>query len=182
MIGLIDSGLGGLMILFSLMKKYPHESFALIYDNDYFPYGEKTKEELVTRVNFLLNRYRFSKTIIACNTLSTLKDQFNKPVLDIITPTIKAVSAYFVVGVIASKLCIESGYYQKMLKGKMVKTFYGGDLILAIEQNKGIEEAFFSLDIKDVDCLILGCTHFIFMKDAFRKRYSFPIISQDEII
>lgn len=182
MIGIIDSGLGGLLILFKLMKKYHNTNFTLIYDSNFFPYGEKSKEELIDRVNYIINKYQFEKTILACNTLSSINN-WNESIYDIVTPTIKKILPYKRIGVIASRLTIKSNRYQNELS-KLKKVCYmydGQELINAIEKNDNIENALDKLFFDDIDCLILGCTHFIYVKDYFKK-FNFNIISQDELI
>ena len=52
-IGVFDSGIGGIMVLNQLVKKMPYEKYVYLGDNKHFPYGEKTKEEIIeyTRQN-----------------------------------------------------------------------------------------------------------------------------------
>ncbi len=182
MIGIVDSGIGGLMVLFSLMRRHPGKDFTLIYDNRFFPYGEKSIFILKERLNILKNKLQnCDKIILACNTLSSIKDEVDYPFIDVITPTIKAVRQYYRVGVIASKACIKSNVFQKLLmEDHIFKMIDGQQLINAIENNKNIKEEFDKIFLDDIDCLILGCTHFIYIKDWFKEKC--PTVSQDEII
>lgn len=173
------------MILLTLMSKYPKESFCFIYDARYFPYGKKNKGFLIDRVNKLISYMMpCDKIVLACNTISTIKDELKYDVIDMISITMKAILPYQRIGLIASTLTINSGVYQNKIKAlnKEILEYDGTELIDSIERDDNIIEAFNKLDISNVDCLILGCTHFIYIKDLFRKKFSFPIISQDELL
>ena len=91
-IGIIDSGIGGYSILQRLQKACPYESFVYLMDKAHFPYGTKSKTELIrimaNNVEYLVSRFHIKMLVIACNTatlttISALKKQFHLPIFGI---------------------------------------------------------------------------------------------------
>lgn len=74
-IALIDSGIGGVSVLKGLIAKHKKGNYIYFADNLYLPYGNKTKEWITSRLDFIINmlreKYNVNKIIIACNTAST---------------------------------------------------------------------------------------------------------------
>ena len=53
-IGIFDSGIGGLSVLYEAMHLLPHEQFIYYADEKHVPYGEKTKEEIIGYVDEII--------------------------------------------------------------------------------------------------------------------------------
>lgn len=73
-IGIFDSGLGGISVLNNLINLMPYENYVYYADSYHFPYGKKSKKELVKIGKNIIGRFemRNAKTVvIACNTMST---------------------------------------------------------------------------------------------------------------
>ena len=74
-IAIIDSGIGGVSVLKQLVKKFGGGNYIYYADNEFMPYGNKSKEQINKRIeniiNYLFKTYKVSKVIIACNTAST---------------------------------------------------------------------------------------------------------------
>ena len=74
-IGVIDSGIGGLSLLKSLVSKYPNENYIYLADNLNMPYGNKSKKWIVSRIceliNYLYDNFNVKLVILACNTASS---------------------------------------------------------------------------------------------------------------
>ena len=91
----LDSGLGGLSVLAAVRAALPHAPFIYVADYAGLPYGEKSEMEVATRVCALLGRlverYRPTLAVIACNTASTIALPHARAVLDI--PVVGAVPA-----------------------------------------------------------------------------------------
>lgn len=180
-IGIIDSGIGGLCFLKMLKGKFPFFDYLLFMDKAYFPYGTKEINELKQRGKEIINylKRRCQKIVIACNTLSIiLEDYIDDNVLSIAKITIQYLKEknYKKIGLIASKNTIESNYYQNKIN--IYWTYIATKEIEEIEKGKHFSLA--NICFPDIDVLILGCTHFIQKKEAF-KSLGFDIISQDEI-
>ena len=73
-IGIFDSGIGGLSVLYEAMHLLPHEQFIYYADEKHVPYGEKTKEEIIGYVDeiiqFMIER-DCKAIVIACNTATS---------------------------------------------------------------------------------------------------------------
>jgi glutamate racemase len=192
MIGIFDSGLGGLTVLKEIKKQLPN--FPLIYfgDTARLPYGTKSakmiKEFSHENTKFLLKKG--AKTIvIACNSSSAvaadfLKKNFNVPFLEVISPAVKLAikkTKNNKIGVIATATTIKSGVYKKQLTqlSKKVKVYekacplfvplieegWMGTQVMKQVIYKYLE----SLKNKGIDVLILGCTHYPLIKKFIKK-------------
>ncbi len=143
MIGVFDSGLGGLTILKEFLKVLPQYDYVYLGDNARTPYGNKSQELIYNytkeAVNFLF-RKGCQLVIIACNTASAkalkkiqqewLKKHYpSRRVLGVIIPAVEEVSEIIkfaskanCIGVIGTRSTIESGVYNKELS-KHCKNF-----------------------------------------------------------
>ncbi len=127
MIGLFDSGIGGLTVVRELLRQAPDASFVYLGDTARTPYGNKSKETIerysLENAAFLLS-HGATSIVIACNTASALAvDALRKaypavPIFEVITPAVEDALAatHGRVGVIATRATIGSGIYQAKLK------------------------------------------------------------------
>jgi len=142
MIGVFDSGYGGLSILKSLRKANPCYSYMYYGDNAHAPYGAKSPEEIFsstsTGIDFLFNKGA-EIIILGCNTASAVAlRQFQqqvlpvkypgKRVLGILAPTVEKVTGVSwgadvgphqeqkVIGIFATKATVDSGAYKRELE------------------------------------------------------------------
>lgn len=188
-ITIIDSGLGGITFCKNVSKEINCLNFDLLIDKDGFPYGNKELLWLKDRLLYLVFEAKSDTVIIACNTLSSLIFYFNlefsKKVVDVITPTI-----YFLLGhnfknicILATKNTIKMRVFDHLVD-EDIYYLDATDLILDIENKSDYEDSFNDLILQipsNCDCLVLGCTHLIKLKDVFKKRLSLFILSQDEL-
>lgn len=214
-IGLFDSGLGGLIITKSIIEALPEYNFAYIGDTAHVPYGSRSKE---TIYNFTKNciEYLFTKqncklVIIACNTATIatlkhlqqeyLKENFpDRKILGVIIPTLETVieKQYKSIGLLATHSTISSTVFDQELK-KLDKniTLYStpAPLLVPLIENNGdkyatpiIKDYIKTFENKDIEAIILGCTHYPHYKDIIKAEAEsllnkkIDIISQDEII
>ena len=84
MIGIFDSGIGGLSVFREIRKVLPDQSYIYYSDNAHCPYGEKSREYIIDRARSI-TRELISKgaeiIVVACNTataaaISTLRKEF----------------------------------------------------------------------------------------------------------
>ena len=183
-IAVFDSGVGGLHILETLVKDFKNENFIYLADEEFFPYGIKTKEELENRMTLItkkLSSMDVKAIIIACNTASAnshhCKEFIKTPIIEIITATAnyaKKITKNNKIGVWATDATINSNKYQEALSDiKMCYPVKASDLVVLIENNlinetiplvnKHLKEIF------DADSLILGCTHFPLLSDVIKN-------------
>ena len=95
MIGIFDSGLGGLFLLKELSQKLPQQSFIYLADRAHFPYGEKKlsfMRSLVKKNITFLKNQGAKRVIVACNTASAVleeQDTYPVSVTGVIEPALK---------------------------------------------------------------------------------------------
>ena len=173
-IGLFDSGVGGLTVLRTLLRKYPNNEYIYYGDTLNLPYGDKSKEELLNlaknNVNFLLSK-NVDMIIIACGTVSSnclkeLKELYKIPIISIVEPTITYLnnSNYTNIGVIATGATINSHMFKNNIN-KNVYEIATPKLVPLIEGNNldNIDDVLHEyLDdyLNKIDILVLGCTHY----------------------
>ena len=125
-IGIFDSGVGGLTVLAEIRKNLPNENIIYLGDTKNFPYGNRTKEEIIEfsiqNVKTLIAK-DVKTIVIACGTatsqaLDVLKEKFDIPIIGIIEPTVQYVKSqnYKEIGVIATEGTIRSGAWEQKLK------------------------------------------------------------------
>jgi len=190
MIGIFDSGYGGLTVLRAIKDRLPSSDVLYFGDIKNAPYGEKSREELseltVQALEFLQKKGATS-IVSACNSVSaslavSLFDAFDlapQRLIEMVGPTV----SFFRNSPSRLLLCatpatISSGIYQNaftMIRKKIATVPITG-LAGAIEFGaspedieKIIQDAFKNVDLRDYDALILACTHYPLAVDAFRK-------------
>lgn len=199
MIGVFDSGYGGLTILKELLLTLPQYDYIYLGDNGRAPYGNHSRETVTnfTRqaVDFLFKK-RVRLIIIACNTASalalhTLQEEYlrkpkvaDKKILGVIFPIVEKaaeVNHKGRIGVVGTRGTIESGAYQTELKKLYPKAKVYTEacplLVPLIEENwRGKPEARMILKkylrpLKScqIGTLILGCTHYPLMLKDFER-------------
>ena len=181
-IGLFDSGLGGLTVLKTLMRKYPNNEYIYYGDTKNIPYGDKTIDELKILssniIEFLLNK-KVDLIVIACGTVSSnlsdyLKNKYDIEIIDIITPTLEYLnnSNYNNITVLATKRTIDSKIFSKSVN-KDIKEIACPMFVPLIENNKldDLDKYLneYLKDIKNSDLIVLGCTHYPIIKDRFKN-------------
>lgn len=122
-IGMFDSGIGGLTVLKEFLKLMPNENYIYYADTKNLPYGNKTKEQIISFteeiVDFFISK-KVKAIVIACGTASSLayehlKSKYDIPIFDIITPTASNIKALDI-GVIATKGAINSGVWENKIR------------------------------------------------------------------
>lgn len=189
-IGLFDSGIGGTTIWRSLHNLLPNENTLFIGDSKHAPYGQKTKEEIIElskkNVEWLLN-HNAKVIIVACNTATTnaiteLRNSYNVPIIGI-EPAIKPAAAHTQtgkVGVLATQGTLNSKKYeqaQSLYPNVEFINQIGFRIVQLIEDGKLYSE---ELELllrsyidpmieKDIDYLVLGCTHYPYLVPILNK-------------
>ena len=191
-IGVFDSGVGGLSVLIELKRLLPHENFVFLADQFYVPYGEKTKKELIKLgfrvVDYLSKYHKVKMVVVACNTstcnsIQELRKKYSLPIVGTvpaIRPAAKA-SKTGTIAIIATPSTSKSQVLKKLIRdralGMKVINIGCKNLENVVEEGKLQSEEVTKLltkylkGIKDsrVDQLVLGCTHYPFLKKYIRK-------------
>lgn len=194
-IGIFDSGVGGMTVLSDIRKKLPNEDLIYLGDTKNFPYGDKSKEtiiKLATKcVEFLIQR-DVKLIVIACGTatsqaLRELRKIFNIPIIGIITPTVLEIKEKMkqnkshIVGVIATEGTIRSNQWEEELRSQIehIEVINQACPLLAPMAEQGwiqnkvaeetIKEYMKPFLKKNINELILGCTHYPLFKKLIQK-------------
>lgn len=194
-IGIFDSGVGGLTHAREIKRLLPNESMIYFGDTKHLPYGEKSREAIIgyaTKITKFLLEQNCKAIVIACNTATAnaLKEVLEVvadrvPVIDVINPVAEKV-AYEIhtnVGVIATKATVNSGLYRKSIR-KHNKSIRVDELATPLLV-PAIEEGFIKHPIthaiiynylsnnklKNIETLILGCTHYPLLLEEIKQYY-----------
>lgn len=208
-IGFFDSGLGGLLVLKAVARALPQHDYIYYGDTANLPYGDKTEEEIYELTKKAIGELFVrdcALVIVACNTASAesirrlqdtyLKKDFpDRRILGVIVPTVEEVFTTQCkrAVLIATKRTVESGKYERELSKidssialVSVATPELVPLIELREDEAAVAAARQTLEreAREGDVAILGCTHYILLKDSLRKHFGakLTIISQDEVI
>ena len=182
-IGLFDSGVGGLTVLKTLLKKIPNNEYIYYGDTLNLPYGSKSKKELLklakNNIEFLLNK-KVDMIIIACGTVSSncleeLKETYNIPIISIVEPTIDYLnkSNYKNIGVIATEATINYHIFKNNID-KNIYEIATPKLVPLIESNNLsnidlVLHEYLDDYLDKIDVLVLGCTHYPIIRDYIEK-------------
>ncbi|WP_211209824.1 glutamate racemase [Uliginosibacterium gangwonense] len=186
-IGVFDSGLGGVSVLHELRRQLPNEDFLYCADSGYAPYGEKPQSLICERsleiCEFLLAQ-QAKALVIACNTATAAAAQAIRqrwPSVPVIAmePAVKPATAATlsgVVGVLATTGTIESARFAALLdtfgQGVEVVTRPGTGLVEHVERGDFDSPALHRLLVEHLgvltqagaDVVVLGCTHYVFLR------------------
>ncbi|MFA5413155.1 MAG: glutamate racemase [Patescibacteria group bacterium] len=193
MIGVFDSGVGGLTVVREIFKKLPDYKIVYFGDTARTPYGTKSKETIIKYARedakFLLD-HGAKIIVIACNTASAvaaeiLRKELNVPVFEVIMPAVQAalsVTKRGNVGVIGTRATITSGVYELMIKNSnkniQVESQPCPLLVPLVEEawlnqpetKKIVKKYLQPFKNKQIDTLILGCTHYPVLKNIIKAR------------
>jgi glutamate racemase len=186
-IAVFDSGVGGLTIVRELLNILPQESVIYLGDTARVPYGTKSKETVMRFTDEAISFFQdrgVKVLLIACNTSSSLalpelKRDYDFKILGVIEAGVEEavkVSRVKRVGVIGTEATISSAVYERELKelDPNIEVFSQPcPLFVPLVEEGWIDEpesykiaAKYLKILKDkkIDTLILGCTHYPFMK------------------
>lgn len=193
MIGIFDSGAGGLSVWKELITILPSDDYYYISDAEYCPYGPKCKEIVEKRAE-TISRYLINNgaeiIVVACNTataaaISHLRQTFDTPFVGM-EPAVKPAAQLTqtgVIGVLATQGTFKGELYhstsEKYAKNKQVKIIekVGEGLVELVEQGKtqtpeaeALVRKYIEPMIEEgADCVVLGCTHYPFLTPVIEK-------------
>lgn len=209
-IGVFDSGLGGLIILKSIIKKLLDYNYIYLGDTKRVPYGNRSIDtiyEFTEQAVDYLFKQDCQLVILACNTASAdalrrIQTEYlpryypDQRVLGAIIPTaeeLKNMRNLKKVGVIATASTVLSGAFVREIRKidpEITVIQQAAPLLVPLIENNGhkwikpvIKGYLQPLLNKKVDAIILGCTHYPVIKNIVRSLAApIPVLSQDEII
>ena len=186
-IGFFDSGVGGISIFNQVATQLPKENFLYLADSLNAPYGIKSKEQIIElsikNTDLLINKGS-KMIVVACNTATTnaidkLRKKYDIPFVGI-EPAVKPAifqSKVNRIGVLATKGTLSSELFANsnqyaLLNHTDIVEVEGKGLVEKIESNSFYDPSFITklklliqpfID-KKVDYVVLGCTHYAFLK------------------
>lgn len=185
-VGVYDSGIGGMTLLAECMRQAPWQDFLYYGDNENAPYGGKSKEELLflcRQVFDFFSRQQVCAAVIACNTVTTqcigeLRKNYSFPIIGT-EPALRLARFCKRPLVLATAATLNSDEYKKLKSERKeeIVCYAPPSLVSEIEKNAPF---FGKIGIDDhlpkipCDGVVLGCTHFIYLKDRISRFYGAP--------
>ncbi|SHJ99852.1 glutamate racemase [Tepidibacter formicigenes] len=190
-IGVFDSGMGGISVLKEMKKLMPKENYIYYGDSKNIPYGKKTKEELshicIEIVDYFIEK-KVKAVVIACNTATSaavneLRSKYNIPIIGI-EPALKpAVEKYEggKIAVLATEVTLREKKFNELMnkykdKAEIIKipapklvTIVENGIVSEREAEEAVRELFEDINLENLSSIVLGCTHYVFLKDIIKK-------------
>jgi glutamate racemase len=190
-IGIFDSGIGGLTVWNQLVSELPNESMLYVADSEHAPYGNKPSHYILDRsrtiTRFLIGQ-GCKLVVVACNTatgaaISRLREEFNVPFVGV-EPAIKPAASHTKtghIGILATEQTFKGEHFTRSMgifsRTVEVEVRVGAGLVELIESGKIRSDETRELLIrylepmlsKNIDQLVLGCTHYPFLIPLIRE-------------
>jgi glutamate racemase len=207
-IGIFDSGIGGLTVAHAIKTLLPNESLVYFGDTAHLPYGDKSEAAIQAysiKIADVLLRKGCKVIVIACNSASSAAYELLKEyvrsvkIINVIDPMVNLVVNYYAekhVGLIGTKRTVQSGVYHRKINeaNKNISLHSLATPLLA----PMIEEGFFDNQIsheiiaqyladpelKNIETLILACTHYPLIKNEIHDFYKgrISILDSSEVV
>lgn len=194
-VAFLDSGVGGLPYLAHARNFLKGCRFVYVADREHFPYGEKSRSEIVEAAlsvaERLISRENPRLVVVACNTMSVvaledLRARFPVPFVGVV-PAVKpaaSVSKRRRVGVLATRQTVEGEYLHGLIErhaaGCEVVSLSSGGLVEFVEKElyragprereERVHQEVERFTSEGIDALVLGCTHFLHLEREFRAQ------------
>lgn len=191
MIGLFDSGSGGLSVYREVLKLLPDEDYAYYSDNAHCPYGEKSREYIIDRARFItgfLIEKGCDVIVVACNTataaaISTLRKEFPIPFIGM-EPAVKPAAFLTrsgVVGVLATAGTLSASKYmdtRDMYTDKVKVIEHVGEGFVELVEKGKLDGPEAEMTVRasveplleaGADVIVLGCTHYPFLRPLIQR-------------
>jgi glutamate racemase len=193
MIGIFDSGIGGLTVVRAIREHLPDYDITYFGDTARTPYGNKSPktviEYAIQNTEFLLDK---GATIIvmACNTASSVAydevaGRYDVPLFEVISPAVELAvthSSKNRIGVIGTRATVKSGVYEKKIQKICPEAkIYSASCPLLVpmveegwigkpETSMIVKKYLHPLKVRQIDTLILGCTHYPLLKKVIQRK------------
>jgi glutamate racemase len=190
-IGVFDTGAGGLTVLAALRQELPNEPYIYFGDTAHCPYGERTEDEILTLVQqaiHFLVKQEVKLIVVACNTvsqaaLSMLRATFPIPFIGVV-PAVKPAARITTcgrIGIAATNRAIQAQYLHQLIEefasDIQVSTVGCPELVELVERGElegdvveeVVRQNLQPLLAKQVDVIVLGCTHFPALRSVIKR-------------
>jgi len=186
-IGVFDSGVGGISVLGEMERLLPHEDFLYFGDTLHAPYGTKPEEEVMGYIRWVMAHLlarNVKAVVIACNTATsvaaaTLRQELTLPIIGM-EPALKPAAQQRRNGqilVLATPMTLRLPKFQLLMDrfGQGAVRLPCPGLMELVEQEdflqarRYLEEQLAAFDLETVDAVVLGCTHYVFLRPMLRE-------------
>lgn len=186
-IGVFDSGVGGISVLGELARTLPHEDFLYYGDNLHAPYGTKPESEVLGYVRSVMDHLMaqdVKAVVIACNTATSvaaaaLRAELSLPIIGM-EPALKPASEQRRGGqilVLATPMTLRLPKFQALYAryGEGAVPLPCPGLMELVETQafdqarRYLQEHFLAYDMSRVDAVVLGCTHYVFLRPILQE-------------
>ncbi len=189
-IGVFDSGVGGVSVLKTCLDVLPNENFVYLADRSGMPYGNKSHEEIEKSVELCVRTLQgegVKAVVAACNTatnvgIASLRKKYDMPFVGL-EPAVKPAVAACTRGNVLVLLTPLAAKQEKFRE--LVKKHDNGRLIIApqedlaekveehIDDFRALKKPTFDVlrAYKNVECVVLGCTHYVFLRPLVEEFY-----------
>jgi len=191
-IGIFDSGVGGISVMSHIQSLLPNESLAYVADSLFAPYGLKNKDVILKRsktaIDYLIKKESVKLIVVACNTataaaIQELRQIYQIPIIGM-EPAIKPATKATIskkVGILATNGTLDSAKFSALLET------YSGEIDFYTQPCPGLVELIEQGRIDDssiknliqrylnplierkVDTIVLGCTHYVFIRNIIEN-------------
>ena len=188
-VGIFDSGIGGFTILNSLLKTRTDVEVFYLADTKRIPFGNKNFKEIrliAKEICTFFEDKNLDALLIACNTtnacaLDILENNLRVPCFDLINSVSEIVDKQLI-GVLATQTTVKSSYYKNAISSKKENTIIFEqecpEFVSEIEKEKlNYDRINYLSDLylrplidKNIEELILGCSHYPLIYDFLRKK------------
>lgn len=195
MIGVFDSGIGGLTLLHEIVQLLPNEQYCYYADTENVPYSTKSEEQIKVFVDSAVNYFlkkQVKAIVLACNTATNvcvedLRQRLTIPIIAI-QPAVKVAVDYDTnflakakkrILVCATPITLRSARFQRLLDSVnanlMVERMALPSLVKLAENEifdeqakQYIQETINQVPINTFGSIVLGCTHFTYFEPIFK--------------
>lgn len=193
MIGVFDSGIGGLTVVRALMAHLPGFDVTYFGDTARTPYGSKSRQTVIRyaieNTEFLLAQGARA-IVLACNTASSfapavLRERFSVPIFEVITPAAEgavACTRKARIGIIGTRATVDSHIYPQVIRALRpdCRTYSQACPLLVPLVEEGwlkkpataliVKNYLRPLKVNQIDTLILGCTHYPLLRGLIQAK------------
>jgi len=203
-IGLFDSGIGGISVLNEIVRQLPEADCLYVADTAGFPYGRRSQQDIIARshaLTDLLLAKGCRLVVVACNSatgaaIESLRRSFGIPFVGI-EPAIKVAREYVArgpIGVLCTDLTSSGAKYRHLMESQglreQVVTRASPGLAAVIEEGKLRGEELRECVRREVEplrregtgCLVLGCTHYAFVRREIEAALGVPVLEPSEAV
>lgn len=190
-VGIFDSGVGGLSIAKEIRRLLPYEDLLYYADSAYCPYGEKPpaliKQRVFTLCDFLLSKGA-KLLVVACNTasivsLDDIRQHYNVPVVGV-EPAVKpavAATKTGTIGVLATGVTLSGDRFSSLVRRFCSKTnvvtqpcpglveLVESGQVNSTKAKRMLLTYLEPLLAQNADTIVLGCTHYPFLKPIIQQ-------------